>query len=114
MASRRHLLPTDAAPAASQFFSAPDAYEIVLHEFDWPTAREDEDPHYWTVSDIRLGGRSVRPDWGQYGWPRVQWFRSRDEALEFGASLCEWHRDHHVWWRPASGATPPPLGEETP
>ena len=60
---------------------------------------EDPTPHWWQVTDIRLGGRSVKSDWGQYGWPHT-WTRTREESLLLGERLIEWHRDRHLWWMP--------------
>jgi hypothetical protein len=83
-----------------------EGYEVLLREVNWVNAVPDTDPHYWTVADIKLYGRSIDADmlkirdgawWPMSGWHlrgRMGWRRTREEALDVGKALIEEHREH--------------------
>lgn len=74
------------------------AYEIVLE-------KTLEEVPRWAVRDLRLGWKSLMDDFGpDHVWPYMGFrdcvFATRDEALDRGAELAEWHRERHLWWTP--------------
>jgi hypothetical protein len=90
------------SPDAASFASPPlGAYEIVVGE----TVDFEHGPG-WQLVTLRLGFRDLlqlgdlyaHPAWKPYAsWP---WFPRREEALEFGHEVAEWHRQRHLWYVP--------------
>lgn len=84
-------------------------YHVTLREFDWVNAKEGDDPHYWTVADITMGGRSILDDLRKmhpgYGsqyvsfdtvFGHIGWQRSRAHALAYADSVIDYHRQHYA------------------
>lgn len=92
------------------FVAAPlGSYEIVVGEGRFYNYFDQEATTGWAVLDLRLGFHSLWDDFARHhprSWANSDHLpdserRTRDEALEAGRALAEWHRERHLWWTPA-------------